>query len=267
MLYRITGCKICSLFLVSLLYIFSSCTSTKQVIYFNDLNDSTAATIASAQTGFQSLIQRNDQLWISIGGSNVEDLSMLNSGNGMSTGSGNAFTSGNSGPVLGYLVEADGKIQLPFVGRVQAEGMTRVQLEQKLAELFKEYTKNPIVNVRFLNYNFSILGEVHKAGRYNMPTERVTLLEAISIAGDITDLGRKDNVTVIREVNGERKVAKVNLLSRNFFNSPYFYLRTNDVVYVEPVKARYISRTGVPQYLSIVAVGLSLILTIINLRK
>jgi polysaccharide export outer membrane protein len=136
-----------------------------------------------------------------------------------------------------------------------------------LTELFRDYTKEPIVNVRFLNYNFSILGEVNRSGRYNMPTERLTILEAISIAGDITDLGRRDNVVVIREINGERQMARVNLLSKDIFNSPYFYLKTNDVVYVEPVKARFVSRTGVPQYLSIVAVGLSLILTIINLRK
>jgi polysaccharide biosynthesis/export protein len=246
---------------------FTSCTSTKQVIYFNDLNDSTAKTIKTAQENFENPIQKNDQLWISVGGSNISDLPALNSGNGMGLGSGNALTAGSSGAALGYLVEADGKIQVPYIGKVQAEGVTRIQFEQKLTELFKDYTKDPIVNVRFLNYNFSILGEVSRSGRYNMPTERVTILEAISMAGDITDLGKKDNVTVIREVNGERQVARVNLLSKDVFNSPYFYLKTNDVVYVEPVKARFISRTGVPQYLSIVAVGLSLILTIINLRK
>ena len=87
------------------------------------------------------------------------------------------------------------------------------------------------------------------------------------MAGDMTDLGKRDNVMVVREENGERKFARVNLLSKDIFNSPYFYLKTNDMVYVEPVKAKFISRTGVPQYLSIVAVGLSLILTIINLRR
>ncbi len=245
----------------------SSCTSTKKVIYFNDLIDSAAAaSIKTAKVSFENTIQKNDQLWITIGGSNLEDLAVLNSGNGLSTtgGSGNAGTTG-SGAVIGYLVEADGKIKIPFVGKLQAEGLTRLQLENNLTELFKEYTRNPVVNVRFLNYTFSVLGEVTRSARYVMQTERVTLLDALSQAGDITDLGRRDNVTVIREENGERKVGRLNLLSKDIFNSPYFYLRNNDVVYVEPVKARFISRSGIPQYVSIVAVGLTMVLTVINI--
>ena len=100
-----------------------------------------------------------------------------------------------------------------------------------------------------------------------MVNERTTILEAISIAGDITDLGKRENVLVVREVNGVRNFARVNLLSKELFNSPFYYLKTNDVVYVEPVKAKFISRKGVPQYLGIVAVGLSLLITIVNLSK
>lgn len=100
-----------------------------------------------------------------------------------------------------------------------------------------------------------------------MPNERFTILEALSMAGDITEFGKRDNVLVIREVNGKRNFARVSLLTKNLFNSPYYYLKTNDVVYVEPVKSKFIARKGVPQYLAIAAVGLSLLLTIINLRK
>lgn len=245
----------------------SSCTSTKKVIYFNDLVDSASvASIKTAKASFENKIQKNDQLWITVGGSNLEDLVVLNSANGLGTGgsSGNVGTSG-SGALVGYLVESDGKIQIPYIGKVQAEGQTRLQLENSLTEMFKEYTKNPVVNVRFLNYTFSVLGEVTRSGRYTMQTERATLLDALSQAGDITDLGRRDNIAVIREENGERKVARINLLSKDFFNSPYFYLRNNDVVYVEPVKARFISRSGIPQYVSIVAIGLTMILTVINI--
>jgi polysaccharide export outer membrane protein len=100
-----------------------------------------------------------------------------------------------------------------------------------------------------------------------MPTERTTILEAISMAGDITVLGKRENVLVIREVNGERQMGRLNLLSKDIFNSPYFYLKTNDIVYVEPVSTKFIARTGITQYLSIIAVGVSLILTIINVSK
>jgi polysaccharide export outer membrane protein len=100
-----------------------------------------------------------------------------------------------------------------------------------------------------------------------MPNERVTILEAIGMAGDLTEMAKRDNVLLVREMNGERSFARVNLLSKDLFNSPYFYLKSNDVVYVEPVRAKFINRTGVPQYLGIVAVGLSLLITIINVVK
>ncbi|CAN5775697.1 polysaccharide biosynthesis/export family protein [soil metagenome] len=254
--------------LILLAFVFTitnvSCTSTKKVIYFQDLKDTTAGSLQNAQINFENIIQKNDQLFISVGGSNPEDLVVLNSANGITPG---ITAVGANGGTTGYLVEANGMIKVPYIGQVQAEGLTRLQLENKLTELFKDYTKNPVVNVRFLNYNFSVLGEVHNSGRYTMPNERTTILEAISIAGDLTDLGKRENVLVVREVNGQREFARVNLLSKNIFKSPYFYLKTNDVVYVEAVKAKFISRTGIPQYLGIIAVGLSLLITIINLSK
>jgi len=252
--------------IATILFGITSCTSTKQVIYFNDLKDTTAGGLRTAQAAFENPIQKNDQLWITVGGSNPLDLIALNSANGIGAGSATSVTN-LSGSAIGFLVEADGKIQLPYVGKIQAEGLTRLQLEDKLTELFKDYTKNPVVNVRYLNYNFSVMGEVNNKGRFNMANERTTILEAISIAGDLTDLAKRDNVLVVREVNGERNFARVNLLSKDLFQSPYYYLKTNDVVYVEPVKAKFINRTGVPQYLAIVAVGLSLLITIINIRK
>lgn len=252
--------------LVSTTFSIPSCTSTKQVVYLNDLEKIDSGKLQAAQSAFENPIQKNDQLWITVGGSNPLDLIALNSGNGTGAAGGGTVAS-ITGAAIGYLVEADGKIQIPYVGKVQAAGISRLQLEANLAELFKDYTKNPVVNVRFLNYNFFVMGEVNNRGRFNMVNERTTILEAISMAGDITDLGKRENVLVIREENGVRNFARINLLSKELFNSPFYYLKTNDVVYVEPVKAKFISRKGVPQYLGIVAVGLSLLITIINLSK
>jgi len=252
---------------VLVLLTVTSCTSSKKVIYLNDLSAADSATLKTAQNTFETPIQKNDQLWITVGGSNPLDLAALNSAAGFVTGGGGGGGASAGGTALGYLVEADGTIKIPYLGKIQAEGLTRIELEALLMEKFKEYTKNPVVNVRFLNYSFSVIGEVARPGRYNMLTERTTLLEAISLAGDITFLGKSENVLVIREENGQRTIERVNLLSKDIFKSPVFYLKTNDVIYVEPVKAKFISRAGVPQYLSLVAVGLSLVLTIINLRK
>lgn len=243
-------------------YSLMSCTSSKQVVYLNNLNDTISGKINLSKATFENRIQKNDQLSITVGGSNTADLLALNSASGMTSGIGTTSAS-----AIGYLVEADGKIKVPYIGNVQAEGLTRLQLEDTLTQLFKDYTKNPVVNVRFLNYYFSVLGEVGGKGRFAMPNERITILEAISMAGDLTEFGKRDNILVVREENGKRNFARVNLLSKDLFNSPYFYLRTNDVVYVEPLKSKFITRKGVPQYLAIAAVGLSLLLTIINLRK
>ena len=243
-----------------------SCTSTKQVVYLNDLKDSAIGSLINSQIVFENTIQKNDLLSITVGSSNPLDLAILNSGNGMVSGT-NTQTTSAGGAATGYLVEADGTIKIPFTGKIKVEGLTRLQLEDTLTQLFKDYTKNPFVNVRFLNYSFSVMGEVGTKGKFNMPTERTTILEAISMAGDLTEIAKRDNILIVREVNGKRNYARVNLLSKDLFKSPYFYIKTNDVVYVEPVKAKFINRTGVPQYLGIVAVGLSLLLTIINLKK
>ena len=213
-----------------------SCTAPRKVIYAYDLKDTTAGSLSKARYTFENRIQKNDQLSITIGGSNASDLIALNSANGITGGLANIPIS------TGYLVEADGKIQLPFLGRVQAEGLTRLQLEDVLTDSFKLYTKNPVVNVRFLNYDFSVLGEVAHPGK-------------------------RHNVLIIREENGKRDFARINLLSKDLFLSPYFYLKTNDVVYVEPVKAKFITRSGVPQYLGVAAVGISLLITILNVTN
>jgi polysaccharide export outer membrane protein len=252
--------------LLAVLLTAASCTASKKVVYLNDLTPADSIALRTAQIAFETPIQKNDQLSIMVGGSNAADLLIINSASGV-MGAGGSSGGGANNPIIGYLVEADGKIKIPYIGKIQAEGLTRLQLENILTEQFKEYTKNPVVNVRFLNYNFSVLGEVNKPGRLSMTTERVSILEAISMAGDITYLGKSDNVLIVREENGKRSFERVNLLSKDLFKSPFFYLKTNDVIYIEPVRAKFISRAGVPQYLSIVAVGLSLILTIINLKK
>lgn len=241
-----------------------SCVSSKKVIYINNLSDTTSGGLRNARTDFEAHIQKNDLLSIAIGGSNPEDLVTLNSGSGIIPG---AAIGGTGSSSFGYLVEADGKIQLPFLGRVQAEGLTRLQLEDTLTFMLKDYTKNPIVNVKFSNYGFSILGEVNHPGKFEMNNERTTILDAIGMAGDLTYLGKRQNILVIREVNGKREFGRLDLLSKDIFKSPYFYLKTNDVVYVEPVRSKFFARSGAPQYIGIAAAGITLLLTILNLSK
>jgi polysaccharide export outer membrane protein len=241
-----------------------SCVSSKQVVYFNNLADTTKAGLRSAQSIFETKIQRNDLLSIAVGGSNPEDLILLNSGSGIISGAAGGITTIKS---IGYLVEADGKIQFPFLGKVKAEGLSRLQLEDALTNMLKDYTKNPVVNIKFLNYGYSVLGEVAHPGRFEMDNERTTILEALSMANDMTIFGKRDNILVIREINGKREFGRVDLLSKDIFKSPYFYLKTNDVVYVEPSKSKFISRSSFLQYFSPAIAGVTLLLTVLNYIK
>ena len=250
----------------------TSCISSKKVTYFNDLPQGSIQPDSSALFKslniFEAIIQKNDLLWITVGGTNLNDLTSINSANGFGVGGGaNVANAGGSASTIGYLVEADGTIKISFLGKVQVEGLTRIQLEDKIADLLKDYTKNPVVNVRFLNYTFSVLGEVTRGGKFTMPTERMTILEALSTAGDLTVLAKRENVLIIREIQGQRVFARLNLLSKDIFTSPYYYIKANDVIYVEPVNSKFINRTGLPQYLGLAAVGVSLILTIINVSR
>ena len=246
----------------------TACTGPRKMVYMYNLPDTTAGSISAAINSFESLIQKNDQLWITVGGTNIEDLAPLNSGSGIIQGNNINPVTANSGvPVLGYLVEADGTIKLPWLDKVKAEGLTRLQLEKLLTDRFKDYTKNPIVNVRFLNYRVTVMGEVKNPGSFTIPNERLTVLEALGLAGDLTVLCRRENVLVVREVNGVRSLGRINLLSKDIFNSPYYYLKTNDVVYIEPSSAQFIARERFPQYVAITAGALSLLLTIINISK
>lgn len=264
---------VASFFLVAFLF---SCTAPSKVVYFNNLKDTSLISgsvkdsvgkfLYNGRSDFESPIQKNDQLWISVGGVNLQDLLVINSADGLPS-AGAPGTAMTNTSMLGYLVEGDGKIKLPFLGAVQAEGLTRRQLESFLTEKLKDFTKDPVVNVRFLNYYFSVMGEVAKPGRFPIQTERMTVLDALSLAGDLTDMAKRNDILVIREVDGQRSFGRLNLLSKNIFTSPYFYLKTNDVIYVEPVRTKFIARTGVPQYVGIAAIGLSLLITIINVTR
>lgn len=241
----------------------SSCVSLKKVIYLNDVSDSTG-NLTNPKVDFEALIQKNDLLSIAVGGSNPEDVNILNSGSGVIPG---ATVGGAASKNLGYLVEADGTIQMPFLGKVQAAGLTRLQLQDTLTLKLKDYTKNPVVNVKFLNYNYSVLGEVNHPGKFEMDNERTTIFDALASANDMTTFGKRQNILVVREENGQRIYGRVDILSKDVFKSPYYYLKTNDVVYVEPVKAKFLTRNGIPQLIAIAAAAAALVLAILSFSK
>ena len=139
----------------------------------------------------------------------------------------------------GYFVDDAGYIDFPVLGSLDVGGLTLSEIKEMIAgRLADGYLKDPVVNVRFLNFKVTILGEVKAPGLLRLSNKRVTLLEALGMAGDLTDYANRTNVLIMREDNGERTFARLNLQNEDIFSSPYFYLEQNDVIYVEPIEAR-----------------------------
>lgn len=164
-----------------------------------------------------------------------------------------------------YLVSNEGTIVFPVVGTIEVKGLTNMELAKKIQDQISEYVKDPIVNVRILNFQISVLGEVNNPGTFSIEDDHITLSKALSMAGDLTIFGKRDNILVMGEDGDHKTYAYLDLTDANTVNSPHYNLRQNDVVYVEPRGTRRQSAgsTGLAStYLSIVSVLASLVILI-----
>lgn len=137
-----------------------------------------------------------------------------------------------------YLVDSNGNIDFPVLGSVKLAGLTRIQATELLKKMISVYLKNPIVNIRNVNFKVTVLGEVNRPGTFTITNERLTILEALGLAGDMTIQGERKNILVTREENGKTTTTRVDLTSSSVFDSPVYYLSQNDVIYVQPNNAR-----------------------------
>src|SRR5450631_566574 len=253
------------LFIVALIMILSiSCTSTKKTVYFYNVQDTTYLQRGSE---IQTPIQENDILGISISSLNAEASAIFNPPNNNNIRS-TTVTGANTEPG-GYLVNTDGTIQLPVLGTIKAAGLTKKELKDNITNtiLSKKLLVDPLVEIRFLNYEVTVIGEVAHPTVITVPSEKISLLKAIGLAGDLTIYGKRENVLLIREENGKKKTRHIDLNSSNFFNSPYYYLQPNDVVYVEPNKAKVASASRSQQLLPILLSSLSIIVIVLDRVK
>ncbi|MBB1287105.1 polysaccharide biosynthesis/export family protein [Flavisolibacter sp. BT320] len=138
----------------------------------------------------------------------------------------------------GFLVDEKGTIEYPQLGVLRVEGLTKSELAQQIKSKLESVLRNPSVIVRFLNYRVTVLGEVRNPGTFTIPTEKVTVLEALGMAGDITEFGKRDTIKVAREVNGKMEIGSITLASSDLFQSPYYRLQQNDVLFVEQTRRR-----------------------------
>jgi len=238
---------------------FSSCVSTKSSVYFRDLPDTVMAPVAG---NFESVVQKNDILQITVSSMNIEDAVIYNTPSMTNTGG-----VSSSGPqAVGFLVSEQGFIQYPVLGSIKADGLTKSELTKYIHDQLEQrkLLVDPVVSIRFLNYRVTVLGEVNRPTVVNVGNEKITIMEALGLAGDITVFGRKENVLLIRETDGVRTVKRLNLNSKEIFSSPYYYLRSNDMVYVEPNKAKVAATDRTRQTIPIILSSLSLLVIVLD---
>ncbi|MCQ2958767.1 MAG: polysaccharide biosynthesis/export family protein [Bacteroidales bacterium] len=225
-----------NIFFIIVILFFASCSTTKKMLYFQDTKN---ASIAASVNHSPIRLQPEDKISILV---NSKDIQLTNLFNlpyvtnrlGQTTTS---LNSNNTNGVSGYTIDSSGNIDFPVVGQLHIAGMTRMEVASfvKNKLISENLVKDPVVTVEYMNLQVSILGEVSKPGRYNIVQDKITILEALSMAGDMSIYGKRDNVRVIRNENGKQKTYTINLCSASeVFDSPVYYLQQNDVVYVEP---------------------------------
>ena len=243
----------------------TSCVTHESLISFEDGVPTTAAELIENQPPLR--IQPNDLLRIQVHSINEKAVApfimggeqMMNPQMMMQQQQGGAGLE----RFIGYYVDESGGIDFPVVGRIQLEGLTTEAAKEKIRNLVLPYVTDAVVNVRFLNFKVTVLGEVNLPGVLQLTNQRVTILEALGQAGDLTDYARRDNILIMRELDGERTYARLNLQDYDIFQSPYFYLRQNDVIYVEPQQARVATVADPAQRLVSYSSGLLSIVTLI----
>ncbi|HEY0900127.1 MAG TPA: polysaccharide biosynthesis/export family protein [Sphingobacteriaceae bacterium] len=227
-------------------YILSGCSAYNKIPYFQNI-ERDGIRKESIQNYTKFVIQPEDILGINVVSLNPEASALFNN----QTFSGINYNNYEN-PSAGYLVDEKGEIHFPLIGSIKASGLTTTQLRQEIQKQLVTYLKEPVVNIRILNFKISVMGDVLNPGVYNIQNEKVTLPEALTMAGDLNITAKRTNLLLIREVNGDRVYIPIDLTSKNLFHSPYYYLKNNDLIYVEPNKTKYATVNRTPRSLGII---------------
>lgn len=255
------------------LFVLSACVTNKKFVYLqkDDVNPSNGELIKDTVVReydvrpYEYKIQPNDLISVQFESLTSEEYDFLNLRQGANN-MGGSITQGGSALLIGELVDNEGMISFPFLGKVKVSGMSVFLAQDTLQLIANKYLESPIVKVRLLNYRVTLLGEVNKEGTVTFTNNRVNMLEAIGLAGGLTDLADKANIKLIRQIDGRTEIAYINLLDENFIGSPYYYVHQNDVLITGALKQRPY-RKYFSQNLSLVLSSLTLLLLAVSLQQ
>lgn len=246
---------LCSLFVWA-----ASCTPTRKVAYLDEIKDgSFRPAVEVTEAPFSS----NDILSITISSLDAEASAIFNNNTSMVR---STTSTGSNTQLSGYLVDPAGFIQLPVLGRIKAAGVTKTQLKNTITQLIlsKRLLVEPLVEIRHLNFEVTVLGEVARPTVITVPSEKISLVQALGLAGDLTIYGKRENVLLIREEANQRITRRLDLNSPNFIRSPYYFLQPGDVVYVQPNKAKVASASQLTQYIPAIITGISALIIVLD---
>lgn len=252
-----------------LVLVVVGCGSGRDLVYLSNLEESDLNTANAITNVVTPTIQPDDLLSITVNSLSTESNMLFNQGVLGTLGSKVSDGGKASETIEGYLVDEQGYINFPVVGPVKLGGLTKVEATDTIQSILgRDYIKNPTVNIRFLNFKITVIGEVKNPSVITIPTEKINILEAISMAGDMTVVGKRENVLIIREVDGTRKFIRLNLNDKALVQSPEYYLRQNDIVYVEADKYKAVqaslARSNAQFYISM---GVSLVTLVVLLDR
>ncbi|MBF4984136.1 polysaccharide biosynthesis/export family protein [Nonlabens mediterrranea] len=243
----------------------TSCVSKKDIIYVQDID---TALSDSQSSKYDAVITSDDILKIIVTSENMESVQPFNQV--VSPVVNQELSIRSQETLQSYLVDDEGFINYPLLGKLKASGYTRIELQDHLKNEMLKYVKDAVVDVRILNYKITLLGEVNRPGTYKVDDNRITLLQALGLAGDLTVYGRRDNILVLRDMNGIQTSTRVDLTSADFIYSPFYYLNQNDTIIVEPNGAQ-IQASGfnrnISVYVSIASLLLTTVVVFSNLNK
>ena len=259
--------RVLNLLLITAIILFGASCGTQNKAVRNYLENTSDTTLAILLPPKEPTIQKNDLLSIRVYSMSIDpatdipyNLPEQSPGGGAAAGNIN---------LRGFLVDAEGNIEYPRLGTLQVAGLTKDQLAALIKQKLEGQLTQPSVIVRFINYKVTVLGEVGAPGTYSAPNEKLTILEALGMAGDITEFGKKNNIKILRESNGQREIGIMDLTSKNLINSPYYHLQQNDVVMVEQTQRRIQQqeRQNVAQQIGLVTSVITAVALILNFIK
>lgn len=251
----------CSLKMIKFLLLsclMFSCASRQDVVYYQNINNLNSKTNAN---NYEIKIQADDLLMIIVSADDPEVVIPFNLKTYSVSNNNKLDITRGQETVQLYLVDQSGNIEFPVLGKLKVNGLTRTEVLALLQEKIQMYVKNATINLRIMNFKISLQGEVNLPGTYPVSSERVTLIEALSMAKDLTIYGRRDNILVIRESNGVKSYNRVDITKADFINSPFYYLSQNDVVYVEPNKTR-VNSSAVGPNTSVIISAVSILVSL-----